>query len=193
MERIAGQYNIDLKEVDTPMASDQDLRPFDGVATRKSTIQYQKKTSSALFAAITTWVDVAFAVSRLTRFNHNLGDDHHKAIDRVIQYLYSTRDRAIRLGDRAPGVKAFICASDASFGDNVVDRKSSQGYIITLFGGPIAWRANKQDTVTTSSTKAELLALSQTAKEAIYTRRLLEAMKLSFREDERLSIKYDNR
>jgi hypothetical protein len=34
----------------------------------------------------------------------------------------------------------------------------SQGFIITLFGGPIAWRANKQDTVTTSSTEAELLA-----------------------------------
>jgi hypothetical protein len=36
-----------------------------------------------------------------------------------------------------------------------------------LFGGAIGWRANKQDTVTTSSTEAELLALSQTAKEAI--------------------------
>jgi Reverse transcriptase (RNA-dependent DNA polymerase) len=192
VEKIAGQYNIDLKKIDTPMASDQDLRLFDGVATKRSIIQYQKKTGSALFAAITTRPDVAFAVSRLTQFNHNPSEDHHKAIDRVIQYLYSTRDRAIRFGDGAPGVQAFICASDASFADNAADRKSSQGYIMKLFGGPIAWRANKQDTVTTSSTEAELLALSQTAKEAIYTRRLLEAMKLNFGEDERLSIKCDN-
>ncbi len=130
---------------------------------------YQKKTGSALFTAITTQPDVAFAVARLTRYNHNPGEAHHKAIDRVIQYLYSTRDRAIRLGDSAAGVRSFIIASDASFADNRVDRKSSQEYIMTLFRGPIAWRANKQDTVTTSSTEAELLALSQTAKEAIYT------------------------
>jgi hypothetical protein len=35
---------------------------------------------------------------------------------------------------------------------------------------------NKQDTVTTSSTEAELLALSQTAKEAIFLSRLLQAL-----------------
>ena len=33
-----------------------------------------------------------------------------------------------------------------------------------LFGGAVALRANKQDTVTILSTEAELLAISQTAK-----------------------------
>ncbi len=33
----------------------------------------------------------------------------------------------------------------------MLDRKSSQGYIMLLFGGLIAWKANKQDTVTTST------------------------------------------
>ena len=42
-----------------------------------------------------------------------------------------------------------------------------------LFGGLIGWRANKQDTVTTSTTEAELLALSQAAKEAFYVSRLI--------------------
>src|SRR6266702_8737735 len=103
-------------------------------------------------------------------------------------YLYSTRSRAIYYRGDKEGIngkgrdtgiynkgrddgkdgrseaQSFICASNASFADNSVDRKSSQGYIMKLFGGPIAWRANKQDTVTTSSTEAELLALSQTAK-----------------------------
>jgi hypothetical protein len=60
-----------------------------------------------------------------------------------------------------------------------------------LFGGPVAWRANKQDTVTTSSTEAELLALSQTAKEAIFLSRLLKA--LTLRLDEPLTIQCDDK
>ena len=50
-----------------------------------------------------------------------------------------------------------ICASDASFANNFTDRKSSQGYVIKLFDEIIAGRADKQDTVTTSSTEAELV------------------------------------
>jgi len=37
-----------------------------------------------------------------------------------------------------------------------------------LFGGPIAWRANKQDTVTTSSTEMELLALTNGKRSHLY-------------------------
>jgi hypothetical protein len=37
--------------------------------------------------------------------------------------------------------------------------------MITLFSMPILWRAARQDTVTTSLTEAELLALSNATKE----------------------------
>jgi hypothetical protein len=50
---------------------------------------------------------------------------------------------------------------------------------------------NKQDTVTTSSTEAELLALSQTAKESIYLSHLLKALSIEL--DEPLAIECDNR
>ena len=59
-----------------------------------------------------------------------------------------------------------------------------------LFGGPVAWRANKQDTVTTSSTEAELLAISQTAKEPIYLSRLMKALTRDVPEP--LTIECDN-
>ena len=84
-----------------------------------------------------------------------------------------------------------MCASDTLFADNSLDRKSSQGFAIKLFGRLVAWRANKQDMVTTSSTEAELLALSQTTKEAIYMSRLLIALRLEI--DKPLTIECDNR
>ena len=59
-----------------------------------------------------------------------------------------------------------------------------------LFGGTISWKACKQATVTTSSTEAELLALSQTAREAMYLARLFKAMK--YQQSEPLTILCDN-
>ena len=139
-----------------------ELLPSLEQATRQSSLQYQSKVGLILYAAITTRPDIAFAASKLAQFNANLSQQHHKAADRVLHYLYSTREKAIGYGQlrTKTACQAFLCVSDASFADNSTDRKSSQGYVMTLFRGPIAWRANKQDTVTTLSTKAELLALS---------------------------------
>jgi hypothetical protein len=199
IEKIANQYEIDLtgRPPETPMA-ESELRPLPSStaeADRSSVMQYQRKMGSILYAAITMHPDVAFAASRLARFNQNPSQEHQQAADRVIHYLYSTQSRSISYGGDIKGrgqdgAQSFVCASDASFADNTMDRKSSQGYIMTLFGGPIAWWANKQDTVTTSSTEAELLALSQTAKEAIFISRLFKAMTLKLNEP--LVIDCDN-
>src|SRR2546430_16916225 len=80
--------------------------------------------------------------------------------------------------------------SDASFADYTTDRKSSQGYVIKLFGGPILWKAGKQNTVTTSSTEAKLLALTNYAKELITLDRLLTQIQLLLNGP--LVLKYDN-
>ncbi|KJZ73157.1 hypothetical protein HIM_07541 [Hirsutella minnesotensis 3608] len=61
-----------------------------------------------------------------------------------------------------------------------------------LFGGLIGWRANKQDTVTTSTTEAELLALSQAAKESIFVSRLLEDLAVKL-DSSQITIQCDNR
>jgi hypothetical protein len=44
------------------------------------------------------------------------------------------------------------------------------------FIGLVGWRANKQDTVTISTTEVELLALSQAAKEGQYISRSLQEL-----------------
>lgn len=170
ISRLADRMNI---RHDTPMAAIE-LRPRKGLATPTEINKFQRKIGSLLFAAVTTRPDIAFATSRLARFLSNPGADHQDAADRVLLYLQSTKQRALQLG----GDTGLQIASDASFADNAIDRKSSQGYAIKLFGGLIAWKANKQDTVTTSTTEAELLALSQVAKEALFISRLLRELQI---------------
>lgn len=191
IEKVAHQFIPDLQRCpETPM-TEEELTPLpteEEVDEADRTL-YQQKVGSLLFAGISTRPDIAFATAKLSRFNQRPGKAHHEAADRVIRYLYRTRHLSIQYGRKSTAT-SLVCASDASFADNRIDRKSSQGYMMKLFGGPIAWRANKQDTVTTSSTEAELLALSQMAKEAIYLSRLLLALTLQL--DEPLTIQCDN-
>src|SRR5215469_826017 len=63
---------------------------------------------------------------------------------------------------------------------------------MVLFGGVIGWRANKQNTVTTSTTEAELLSLSQGAKEGQYIKQLLDELGVSL-DDQRIRIHCDNK
>jgi hypothetical protein len=60
-----------------------------------------------------------------------------------------------------------------------------------LFGGVIGWRASKQETVTTSTTEAELLVLSQAAKEALFVSRLIKELKIKL-DDNHIHIECDN-
>ena len=84
-----------------------------------------------------------------------------------------------------------MITSNASFADNLINCKSSQAYVIRLFGGTIGWQANKQDTVTTSIIEAELLALAQASKEALYVSRLVKELGVSL-DDKRITIQCDN-
>ena len=112
------------------------------------------------------------------------------AANRVISYLNCTKHLAIEYSGKITS-NIFNCASDAAFGDDDLTRRSSDGFLFQLYGGAIDWRAAKQTTVTTSSTEAELLAISRTAKEAIWWRRFFENIR--FDTEETLAIKCDNR
>jgi hypothetical protein len=196
IDKVAHKFSIQLegKVPATPMGLEELLKS-ETQATKKSIEVYQQKVGSILFAAISTRPDVAFAVSRLSRHNLNPSDVHHRAADRVVQYLYSTRSFALRLGNNtqqnSKPIETFIGSSDASFADNTEDRKSSQGYVLRLYGGPIAWKASKQTTVTTSSTEAELVAASEAAKEMIAAGRLLNSLQIKL--DEPLQLEIDNK
>jgi hypothetical protein len=185
IEKIV-RYAETTPRCDTPMGTEE-LLPYKDIADWIRKRLYLVKVGSLIYIAVMTRPDIAFAVSRLARFNSNPGPKHHYTADRVLRYLYRTRHLALQFG----GADDFEIASDASFADNSLDRKSSQAYIMKLFGGTIAWKANKQNTVTTSTTEAELLALCQCAKEAIYIGRLLKELTVRL-DDHRIRIQCDN-
>jgi hypothetical protein len=107
-------------------------------------------------------------------------------------YLYDTQYLAIEYSAATLyGIQQVMeAASDASFADDPATRRSAQGHLIKLFNGPIAWQATRQKTVTTSTTEAELLALSQVGREVEFMARMLKAIR--FDPEHKLTINCDN-
>jgi hypothetical protein len=110
-------------------------------------------------------------------------------IDDLLLYLYQHKDYALMFdGLCDQGLDVY---TDASFGDDPEDRKSSQGWLMTLFGTPVAWRSNKQPIVTGSTTEAEILSFVSATKEAMELLRIFRDMNLVL--DHPLKIFCDNK
>jgi hypothetical protein len=168
----------------------EELIPNNEEATAQEIYLYQRKVGSLLYATTITRPDAARAANKLSEFLINPSQRHQDAVDRAISYLNGTNTMAIEFS-ASDTRQAFTCASDAAFADDPVTRYSTEGYLFKLFGGPIDWRSTKQRTVTTSSTEAELLALSHTAKEVLWWKRLFEAIQLDSGHE--MAIQCDNR
>jgi hypothetical protein len=188
---MAARYHLTGgRKVTTPLPVER-LQPYIGTAAQEQILEYQQKLGSSLYATVITRPDAAKSASHLAEFLVNPGPEHIEAVNRFIRYLYTTRFHAIEFHPTYD-LPALLFFSDASFGDHH-DRKSSEGYLCKLFGGAVDWKASKQRTVTTSTTEAELLALSEASKSALFWQRLLRAVNLKFNKDQQtIEIHCDN-
>jgi hypothetical protein len=162
----------------------------------------QGKVGSLQFATSITRPDSARADSKLAEFLTNPGPQHMAAIDQALTYLYVTQFLAIAFGPLESDTtgqevfdtilhRVFDPYSDTTFTNRTRTRPSAQGYLFKLFGGPIDWQSSKQKTISTSTTDAKLLALSNASKEAIWWDRLFKD--LGFDLGHELEIKCDNK
>ena len=112
-------------------------------------------------------VTISFLVRRVQLPD---ADDYEKMV-RLIQYIRGTKGYGIRLSAEANlSVTAFI---DAAYGVHW-DLKSHTGAVITLGRGPVYAKSGIQRLNTTSSAESELVALSDSTGQIIWTRQFLE-------------------
>ena len=152
---------------------------------------YQEMVGSLSYLATMSRPDLAEAVSKLSRYLQNPSHEHVSAAFRAIAYTHQSKDLSLQFGTKtANGVESASYA-DASFG-NLPDRKSFQGFVFFVLGSPVLWKAGKQPTVTTSTTEAELLALSHGSKELLALERLTKQIELEIPNGAMHTIRCDN-
>nr|AAX96510.1 retrotransposon protein, putative, Ty1-copia sub-class [Oryza sativa Japonica Group]ABA93274.1 retrotransposon protein, putative, Ty1-copia subclass [Oryza sativa Japonica Group] len=114
--------------------------------------------------------DILFAVSKLSQFVSNPGDDHWHALERVMRYLKGTMSYGIHYA-RYP--KVLEGYSDSNWISDADEIKATSGYVFTLGGGAVSWKSCKQTILTRSTMEAEFTALDIATVEAEWLRELL--------------------
>jgi hypothetical protein len=125
---------------------------------------------SLMYLASKTRPDISFAVSKLSQFTSNPGDDHCRALERVMHYLVGTMDYGIHYSEYPAVLEGY---SDANWISDVDELYTTSGYVFTLGGAAVSWRSCKQTILTRSIMEAELAALDTATMEADWLRELL--------------------
>ena len=107
--------------------------------------------------------DIAYTVSKLSRYTSNPNDDHWKGIIRVLRYLRYTRDYGLHYTRYPVVLEGYF---DENWISDAKNSKSTNGYVFTLVGTTVSWKSSKQTVIARSIMESEFIALDKSGKEA---------------------------
>ncbi|RVW85618.1 Retrovirus-related Pol polyprotein from transposon TNT 1-94 [Vitis vinifera] len=170
VDKILGKFDKDNSGVArTPVDVTLHLSKNKGESV--SQVEYSRIIGSLMYLMSCTRPDIAYAVSKLSRYTSNPGAKHWQGIIRVLKYLRFTRDYGLHY-TRYPAVLEGY--SDANWISNVKDSKSHSGYVFTLGGTAVSWKSSKQTVIDRSTMESEFIALDKCGEEAEWLRHFLE-------------------
>jgi hypothetical protein len=159
-----------------------------GESQTDTTFPYREAVGCLLYLALVSRLDISFSVGQVARFIESHNSSHIKAVRHIISYIRGTHGHGICYTGSSE--KSPIGYSDADYAGCNDTRKSTTGSVFLLHGGTIAWCSRRQRGVATSTTEAEYVAASETAKEAVWIFRILPEFQQS--QGEPIVIKCDN-
>ena len=188
IKEILKQYKVQRGYI-TPCTQDIFKRPeseLDGDPV--DVTEYLSKLMKLMFLATRTRPDLLTTVTALATKCKSPNHHDMNRLDRVIGYVYTTKDMGIKLHVKDIKVYAYIDASWACH----IDLKGHTGIVCTLgkMGFPIMFKSQKQKVVTRSSTEAELAAMFTGLDIVLYLRRLLKFF--GYSQSESITIYQDN-
>ncbi|KAG5886723.1 hypothetical protein JTB14_027146 [Gonioctena quinquepunctata] len=117
-----------------------------------------KGIGSSLYVAVNTRPDIAASISILSK--------------NIVNPTKNDWNMKLILGTNGVEKKIEMYA-DADWAGNNRDRKSTSGFMMKIFGSPISWSSRKQSTVSSNSSEAEYISLSEACQELQRIRQLL--------------------
>jgi hypothetical protein len=158
----------------------------DAEIKRMQQYPYKSILGQLLYISITARPDIATAVSSCGRYSQNPGQEHWDALLQIVAYVNGTRKLRLVLGGRSKmeplANLTLSAASDSDWAGEIDKRCSRTGYVIFMGTAPIVWCSKLQKSIALSSTEAEYIALSATARDVIWCRTLMEELGFAMKE-----------
>ena len=123
--------------------------------------------------------NLAFNIIKLTRFTTNFNNKYIKIIILIFNYLKKTKNKDLNYYKSNKNNNSFInnyC--NTNYTKNITNYKLINNYVFYFANRFINWKFKLQSIVTQNTIKAKYIAISYTAKKAIYIRNLLKNLSL---------------
>jgi hypothetical protein len=169
VEKVLSRFGYsDCKPAPTPYDASMILKKNKRIM--RDQLRYSQIIGSLMYLASAMKPDISFAVSKLSRFVSNPGDDHWRSLERVMRYLKGTSNYGIHYSGNPKVLEGY---SDSNWISDADEIKATSGYVFTVGGGTVSWKSCKQTIVTKSTMEVELTALDTATVEAEWLRELL--------------------
>ena len=147
-----------------------------------SRIPYSSAVGSVLYTRLTR-IDCLTAIAEVARFMHNPGQQHWKAVKRIIRYLKSTHQWGLCYrATMEPGQQwTLTLYVDSSYANDPDKRRSRYGYIIFLNANPVSFGTGLSARTSSSTPEAEYVAMAHGVKELLWTFQTLLTIGISVR------------
>ena len=110
-----------------------------------------------------TWQDIAYVANKLSIFTNSLRKYYWKAIVKVLRYLRCTLNYGLHYTRYLAVLEGF---SDVNWIFDIMDTKSTSGYVFIIAGGVASWESSKQTCITRSRMESKFIALDKVGEEA---------------------------
>ena len=190
-----GKYVLDLlhqtsmfdsKAAPTPDTVGKSLSKFDGDVMEDVTM-YRSVVGALKYVTLTR-PDIAFAVKKACQFMQQPTLAHWLPVKRILRYLKGTvHDGLLLQPSKNFTIQAY---TDADWGAQSDDRRSSSGYLVYLGNNLVSWSASKQKVVSHSSAESEYRGLAIATAELVWTQALLTELCIPI--DQVPTLYYDN-
>ncbi|KAL6214302.1 hypothetical protein ACLB2K_013738 [Fragaria x ananassa] len=134
---------------------------------------YKQIVGSLRYLTVTR-PDLMFVVGLVSRYMERPTELHLSAVKRVLRYVKGTLELGILY--KKGGTGDLVGYTDSDYAGNLDDRRSTSGYAFLFGDGAVAWSSKKQPVVTLSTTEGEFVAAASCACQAVWMRRILDAL-----------------
>ncbi|SPC66271.1 related to retrotransposon protein [Ustilago sp. UG-2017b] len=146
------------------------------VASAAQQKEYPVIVGKLLWVANSTRPNLSLTVGVLARHMCEPSQEHYQAAQRVLRYLESTKE--VGLVYRAnESQEPLVAHSDANWAsDATIQRRSTSGSVVLVYGNPVAWKSATQKCVSLSAVEAEFIAATEATREVLFLKQLLRSI-----------------